>query len=177
MAFNPLIIKDKYATLKLGYPVYINVDSIRAFTAKVGADITFGSLLVRTTATKVYESVQNKVAAVTDANEIVGIAMATNVKLNPVYPGGNATVSTKGGEQGDNAQNGEIAVQFVGAAPLENAPVYLITAVGTEPTAVKGLVTAVAAPVSNETKLLLPQFRFTGLTDTANSLTVLKKLY
>jgi hypothetical protein len=175
---NPLIIQNKYSELKAGYPVYINVDSVRAFTAKVGADIKFGALLVRTTDTKVYESVENKSAAVIDANEIVGINMATNVKLSTAYPGTAAVTGIKGGEQGDNAQNGEIAVPFVGTAPLENSPVYLITVAGTDPGQDKGLVTSVSTSnAALGTKLELPQFRFTGLTDTTTGLTVLKKLY
>ena len=175
---NPLFINKKYEGLKKGYPVYINTDQIRPYTAKAGADIAVGSLLVRTAETKVYESVENKSAAVTDPNEIVGIAMATNVQLNRSYPGENNDTLVLGGTAGDNAKVGEIAVEFVGDAPVENAPVYLITVDGTDPDAVKGKVTANSTTsAALGTKLLLPQFRFTGLTNDAETLTVLEKLY
>lgn len=175
---NPLFIKNKYAGLKKGYPVYINDVTVRGYTAKPGADIEVGSLLVRTDTPKLYESVQNKSAAVTDANEITGIAMATNVQLNRAYPGGDDPTSVPGGTQGDNAFIGEIPVEFVGDAPDENAPVYLITVAGTDPDALKGLVTANSTTsAALGTKLLLPQFKFTGLTDEAGTLTVIRKLY
>lgn len=175
---NPLFIKDKYAALKQGYPVYINVDRIRAFTAKTGADIPFGTLLVRTDEHRVYEGATNLADdVITDANQIVGINMATNVKLQTTY-GDDTSATLKGGQQGDNAQEGEIAVPFVGDAPIENDPVYVITAAGTDEDAEVGYVTKDSTEsAALGDKLELPQFRFTGLTDTETGLTVLKKLY
>ena len=173
---NNLIIQESYAQLKQGYPTVINLNTIRPFTAKVDGtkEIAFGALLVKTTTNRVYEDAANA-ATVTDPLQIVGVCEATNVKVNPVYPGSTAPLTVKGGQQGNNMETGEIAVPYVGTAPVENSKVYLITAVGTEPTAVKGRVSTVAAPVSDETKLELPNFRFTGLSE--SGLAVLKKLY
>lgn len=173
---NNLIISESYAQLKQGYATVINLNTIRAFTAKVdGTDeIPFGELLVRTTTNRVYEGANNA-DEVTDALEIVGVNEATNVKVNQVFPGQTTPITVKGGQQGNNMESGEIAVPYVGTAPVENSKVYLITAIGTEPTAVLGRVSTVAAAVSDETKLELPQFRFTGLSE--SGLAVLKKLY
>lgn len=176
---NKLIIGAKYDTLKEGYPVFINTDDIRPFTVKSDSvGIPFGSLLARTTATKVYEAAQNLVAGtITTAQQIVGVAMATNVKLNPTFPGGQSSlVSYDAGQQGDNMSKGEVAVQFVGNAPIENSKVFLVTNNGDQPASTLGRVTADAA-VGTETLLELPQFRFSGITDVAEGLTVLKKLY
>ena len=176
---NPLIIQAKYDSLKEGYPVFINTDDIRAFTVlSTSAGIPFGSLLTRTTATKVYEAAQNLVAGtITSAAQIVGVAMATNVKLNPTFPGGQGTlVSYDAGQQGDNMSKGEVAVRFVGTAPLENSAVFIVTDNGDQAASILGRVTADAA-VGTETLLALPQFVFSGITDVAQGLTVLKKLY
>ena len=174
---NKLLLGRKYADLRKGYPVNINDVTIRAFTAKKdGQPIAFGELLVRTTEPRVYEGVVNA-ATVTDANEIVGINLATNVKLAKTY-GDNQSAELQPGQQGDNAQIGEVAVKYVGDAPLENSPVYLITVAGTNPGQDKGLVTSVSTSIAAlGTKLELPQFRFTGLVDTATGLAVLRKLY
>ena len=173
---NNLIIQESYAQLKEGYSTVINLNTIRGFTAKVdGTDeIQFGALLVKTATNRVYESAANA-DAVTDPLQIVGVCEATNVKVNAVYPGVTTPITVKGGQQGNNMESGEIAVPFIGTAPVENSKVYMITVVGDQPAAQKGLVSSVAAAVGTETKLELPQFRFTGLSE--GGLAVLKKLY
>ena len=173
---NNLIIQESYAQLKQGYATVINLNTIRPFTAKVNStdEIAFGELLVKTTTNRVYESAANA-AAVTDALEIVGVCEATNVKVNQVYPGQTTPITVKGGQQGNNMEVGEIAVPFVGSAPVENSKVYMITVVGDQPAIQKGRVSTAAASVGTETKLELPQFRFTGLSE--SGLAVLKKLY
>lgn len=176
MGFNPLIIQEAYAALKLGYPTSINLNTIRAFTAKVGADIAFGSVLIRTTALKVYEAAENVAVAITDANQVMGINESTNVKLNATYPGGAAVVDVQGGQQGNNMESGEIAVEYVGTAPsVENSPVYLVTVIGDQPAATLGKLTIGAT--GTQTVVLLPQFKWTGLIDSNLGLAVVKKLY
>jgi hypothetical protein len=175
---NPLILKGNYASLKEGYPVFINTDDIRAFTVLSTSDgIPFGSLLVRTANTKVYEAAQNLAAdTIDEAIDIVGVAMATNVKLNVTFPGGTGTlVEYEGGVQGDAMTKGEIAVPYVGTEPDENDKVYLVTNEGTDETAELGRVTADSS-LTDATLLELPQFRFSGISD-ESGLTVLKKLY
>lgn len=173
---NTLIIQESYAQLKQGYPTVINLNTIRPFTAKVDGvlGVEFGALLVKTTTNRVYEDAANA-AAVTDPLQIVGVCEATNVKVNPFYPGSTTPIKVNGGQQGNNMEVGEIAVPFIGTAPVENSKVYMITIVGDQPAAQKGLVSSVAAAVGTETKLELPQFRFTGLSE--GGLAVLKKLY
>jgi hypothetical protein len=176
---NNLILQEKYDTLKEGYPVYINQDDIRAFTVlNTSNGVSFGSLLALTGTTKVYEAAENLVSGtITDANSIIGVALAPNVKLNTVYPGGFGTnIGLQGGDQGDNMSKGEVAVQYFGSVPDENDPVYLITANGDQPVAQLGRVSADSTSVGTEVKLLLPQFRFAGVNDDANALTVLRKL-
>ena len=173
---NNLIIQDSYTQLKEGYATVINLNTIRGFTALVdGTDeIAFGALLVKTNTNRVYESAANA-DAVIDALEIVGVCEATNVKVNQVYPAQTTPITVKGGQQGNNMEVGEIAVPHIGTAPTENSKVYMITVVGDQPAAQKGLVSADAASVGTETKLELPNFRFTGLSE--GGLAVLKKLY
>lgn len=177
---NALIIQNKYDTLKEGYPVYINTDDIRTFTVEVGGgDVAFGSLLVKTAATKVYNAAQELAAGtITDENEIVGVAMATNVKLQQTF-GASTIVDYKEGDQGDNMSKGEIAVQFYGTAPVENGKVYLLTDEGDQTGIADqvGRVHTATTAVGTEVYIELTNFRFSGITDTANSLTVLKKLY
>lgn len=175
---NPLILQNKYDTLKEGYAVYINTDDIRAFTVLSTSDgIPFGSLLVRTANTKVYEAAQNLAAdTIDEANDIVGVALATNVKLNTTFPGGDSLINYDAGQQGDNMSKGEVAVQYVGSEPVENGKVYLVTNPGTDGTAELGRVTA-DSTLTDATLLELPQFVFSGISDTAKGLTVLKKLY
>lgn len=173
---NNLIIQESYAQLKEGYSTVINLNTIRPFTALVNStdEIAFGALLVKTATNRIYESAANA-DAVIDPLQIVGVCEATNVKVNQVYPGQTTPITVKGGQQGNNMEVGEIAVAFIGSAPAENSKVYMITVVGDQAATQKGKVSADAASVGTETKLELPNFRFTGLSE--SGLAVLKKLY
>lgn len=174
-----LIIGQKFGSLKEGYGINVNMNKVKPFVVnKDGSEIPFGSLLVRTSITKSYNAAQNLVAdTITIADQIVGVSLSTNVKLNTVFPGGNANVGELPGEHGNNLFVGEIAVQYVGATPLENTPAYIITNNGDQSIDTLGRISTAAASVGTETKVLLPNFKFSGITDTDAALTVINKIY
>ena len=179
---NPLIIDAKTDELKLGYPVNINQNVVRRFTAFDGdvpiENIPFGDVLILGGSTKVYKSVENEVAGtVTLVTQVVGINLSTNVKLNTFFPIGTTTtntVETNGGDDGNNIVKGEVAVEYIGSVPDENDGVYLITDNGDQVIGQLGKLSADAASVGTETKLLLPKFSWSGITQAADTLSVVK---
>lgn len=116
-----------FGRLAIGYPVNINDVDVKPFTvaATAPADgIEPGALLVLTSAPNVL-TVTDPVGSVGDyTNKIAGIALATNVKLDTVFPQSTGEVTWKRGQAGGVVVRGEVAVKLTGAAPAPGAPVY-----------------------------------------------------
>lgn len=153
-----------YTRLAAGYPVNINDMNIR--TATVNAEqedgILPGQLVI---ATDVYNSVitTDPVGEVDDyTGKILGIAVATNVKLDPCFPQSKGGVAWLPGEALGYAVTGEISVKFTGSAPTQQQPAYYDIANGVFTTEASGT-------------LALPNMVFSGVTQ--GNLTVVKILY
>lgn len=116
-----------FGRLAVGYPVNINDIDVKPFTVAATAPvdgIAPGSLLVLTSTPNVLTTVDPVESAATYANKIAGIALATNVKLDTVFPQSTGEVTWKRGQAGGVAVRGEIAVTLTGTAPAPGAPVY-----------------------------------------------------
>ena len=153
-----------YTRLAAGYPVNINDMNIR--TATVNAEqedgILPGQLVI---ATDTYNSVitTDPVEEATSyTNKILGIAVATNVKLDTLFPQSETGVAWMPGEALGYAVTGEIAVKFTGTAPTQGQPAYYDIA--------NGAFTATSASM-----MALPNMVFSGITQ--GNLTVVKILY
>ena len=143
-----------FSQLKLGYEVNVN-DTIRK-TGTVHADETEGimpgQLLVATDVAQVYKTVDSLKSAGSFTNKIAGIALATNVKLDPLFPQSPNGVPFMPGEQVACLIQGEVAVKFTGTAPVEGAPVYFD-------------ITNQAFTSTVGSNLALSNMRFTGVTE------------
>ena len=154
-----------YSRLAIGYPVNINDVDVKPVTVANTAPetgIVPGSLLVFTETAGLVTAVDPLASADTLANKIAGIAMATNVKLDTVFPQSSGDVAWLRGQALGCAVNGEIAVKLTGSAPVPGAAVYYDIASGAF-TATKG------------TNLALPNMKFTG--NTEGNITVVDILY
>ena len=153
-----------FTKLALGYPVNINDMNIRTATVDASADdgIEPGALVI---ATDTYNSVitTDAVGSVDNYNgKVLGIAVATNVKLDPCFPMSKDGIKWESGEALGYAVTGEIAVKFTGTAPTPNASAYYDIANG-------------AFTTTEASNLALPNMRFTGITE--GNLTVVRILY
>lgn len=153
-----------FTKLALGYPVNINDVNVRTATVDSTAEsgIEPGALVI---ATDTYNSVittdaLGEVASYT--GKVLGIAMATNVKLDPYFPQSKEGVKWMPGEAFGYVVTGEVTVKLAGAAPKPNDPVYYDVSNGAF-TATKG------------TNLELTNMRFAGITE--GTLTVVRILY
>jgi len=153
--------KDGYNQLALGYP--INVNDIKAKPFTVAQDeingILPGDLLATTGTSQVYKKATSK------DDKVVGIALATNVKLDPLFPQSKGEPAFEAGIQAAYIYQGEIAVTLSGAAPAEMDEVYYETAEGSE-----GFTNT-----SSATAIALPNMVFTGITE--GNLTVVRVRY
>lgn len=106
--------------LVLGYETNASQIKTRAFTVASTETngIVPGTLLACTTASQVYK----KFAASTD--KIAGIALATNIKVDPLFPQSPTEVAFAAGEHASALIYGEIAVKLHGTAPAEGDAVY-----------------------------------------------------
>lgn len=156
-----------FGRLAEGYPVNINDMDVKPFTVDAAAPeagIKPGALLIYTDTYNSFTTTDPVKTKADYANKVAGIALATNVKLDTVFPQG-GSVNWLRGQAAGCAVKGEIAVTFDGTAPKQGAPVYYdIT---------KGAFTA-AAGTSNA-NLELTNMRFTG--NTEGTLTVVNILY
>lgn len=131
-----LIIKDKIAQLKKGYPTVSDKYNVQGGVYEGDDALYFGDILVYGSATGHYLVADNN-----DVEEIAGICLATNVKLANRYPGdSNSKVETLKGEAFNLLVRGfvavAIAVDAAGDTPTaeeiaataalckEGAPVY-----------------------------------------------------
>lgn len=116
-----------FGRLAVGYPVNINDVDVKPATVAATAPeagIAPGTLLVLTDKPNVVTAVDPLTTAENLKNKIAGIAMATNVKLDTVFPQSNSDVKWLRGQALGCAVNGEIAVKLTGSAPAPGAPVY-----------------------------------------------------
>lgn len=164
---NNLIIGiEGFARLQRGHEININQIEAKAF--QVGelptgvTGIVGGDLLVYGTKTQVYTVVDSAKAATDYEGKIAGIALATNVKTDTLFPQSPVDVEFKTGEHGACLVKGEIAVALHGAAPSEGAAVYYSIA-NRAFTATQG------------TNIACPNMKFSGITE--GNLTVVNVLY
>ena len=146
---NKLILgANGFDKLALGYERNVSQIETRAFTvAATETDgILPGDLLVVTNNPQVYA----KPTAVTDI--VAGIALATNVKVDTLFPQSDTEVAFKAGEKGAALIHGDIAVKLHGNAPKEGDPVYYD-------------LTNRAFTTVSSSNLAIPGARFTGETE------------
>lgn len=153
-----------FTKLALGYPVNINDVNVRTATVDATAEdgIEPGALVI---ATEKYNSVitTDTVGEVLNyEGKVLGIAMATNVKLDPCFPQSKEGIKWMPGEALGYVTTGEVTVKLTGAAPAPNAAVYYDVA--------NGAFTATAG-----SNLALTNMRFVGITEGTN--TVVRVLY
>lgn len=150
--------KDGYKKLQVGYETQVN-DTLRRNYAVAKAEtdgILAGDLLITTSATQVYARAK---AALAGTQKIAGVALATNVKLDPLFPESKDGVKFLPGERGVAVIRGSIAVPFTGTAPTEGAAVYYDYTARAFTTATNGTGTGTPANIP------FPGARFTGRTE------------
>jgi len=111
-----LIIKNKIAQLKKGYPTVSDKYNVQGGIYEGTDPLYFGDLVAFGTATGHY----TKLADNTVAN-IAGICLATNVKLVNKYPGDTENVETVKGEAFNLLVRGFVAVELADSADLTTA--------------------------------------------------------
>lgn len=152
-----------FGRLQLGYEVYSNDVKTKNFIVASDTEMSPGALLIRTEETQVYTTVKTTDSSSTiTSDKIAGILLATNVKLDPLFPQSKDEVIFTTGDRGACVVRGEVAVKLDGTAPTEGAKVYYDAA--------KQAFTA----QSSET-IEVPNCRFSGITE--GSLTVVNVLY
>lgn len=154
-----------FTRLAKGYPVNINDMDVKPFTVSSNAPeagIAPGSLLIYDGDVNLVVPTDPLKTAADYANKVAGIALATNVKLDTVFPQSETGVNWLRGQAGGRAVKGEIAVQFSGTAPTPGAPVYYDIA--------NGVFTTVST-----SNLALTNMEFTG--NTEGNLTVVNIRY
>ncbi len=108
-----LIIKDKIAQLKKGYPTVSDKYNVQGGINEGPDALHFGDLIAYGTTTGHYV----KFPAAGDVADLAGILLATNVKLANRYPGdSNAKVETLAGEPFNLLVRGFVAVAVSSAA-------------------------------------------------------------
>ena len=163
---NLIIGVDGFARLQEGHEININQIKTKAF--KVGTlptgitGVRGGDLLVYTEATQVYAIPDSAKAAGDYTGKIAGIALATNVKTDVMFPQSKSEVEFAPGEHGACLVTGEVAVPLNGAAPTEGATVYYSAANRAFTTVQSG-------------NIACPNMKFSGITE--GTLTVVNVLY
>ena len=151
-----------FGKLAVGYPVNINDMDIKRFTVDSSSldGVAPGEPLAFTTKYGILE-------VMSADKKLAGIAVATNVKLDTVFPQG-GSVNWKAGETGGYATRGEIAVKLDGSAPAPGAAVYYDASK-------KAFTTATKQSDTTTDTIALTNCRFTGLTE--GTVTVVDILY
>ena len=158
-----IIGTDGFRKLLKGYEVNINDIKTKTFTVASGATVEAGDILVYTSQPQVYKTIGTAESAATYDGKVAGIALATNVKLDKVFPqSASDKIEFEAGEKGANVIQGEVAVALYGTAPAEGAAVYYDVA-------------HKAFTTSSSSTLACPRFQFTGITE--GNLTVVRVLY
>lgn len=149
-----LIIKDKIPALKVGYPTVINRKGVEGGVLSGVANVAFGDTLMYTTTPGQYA----KALSLTGVGQVGGFALATNVKLNTVWPGA-STVEVLPGEALNVLKKGNIAVLLDDDAtaneiiPGARVAIILLT----------GKLTTIDKAVAGAGIVTLPGAHFTGL--------------
>lgn len=160
-----IIGKNGFSKLLLGREININQVKTKTFTVAANipnSSILPGDLLITTEKAQVYTT-PSKTGSVSEyEGKIAGIALATNVKVDPLFPQSSTEVGFEKGQQGACVVEGEVAVKLTGAAPVEGAKVYYSLA--------DAAFTATAG-----SNLECPGFKFSGITE--GNLTVVNKVY
>lgn len=102
-----LIIKDNIPALRVGYPTIINKKGVEGGVLDGQADVAFGDTLAYSTSSGLYAPA----TSLTSVSQVAGFALATNVKLNTVWPGA-TTVEVKPGEALNILKEGNMAVRL-----------------------------------------------------------------
>ena len=160
-----IIGKDGFRKLVLGYEVNANQIETKAFEAArnlPNGKIVPGDLLITTGVAQVYTTPDKSQSATTYEGKIAGIALATNVKLDPLFPQSADEPGFEAGQHGANLVKGEIAVKLYGSAPKENDQVYYNVAQAAFTTTAAG-------------NLKCEGYKFSGITE--GNLTVVNRLY
>ena len=146
------LIKGKSGIQKLlvGYPTMSDKYDVMPATLS-GADVVNGDVVMFTSDHSVYK----KAASITDASQLAGIVLATNVKVATTYPANSMNVPTKSGEQFNLVVKGFIAVELDSGADLNSA---------TEGTTV--YVTSAGKLTTVSSSNVATNWRFTGVTET-----------
>lgn len=128
-----MIIKDKIKALKKGYPTISDKYNVAGgIVAADGADVVVGELVKHSSVPGYYEHGANATAI----SEIQGLALAVNVKLNPIWPNdGSTPLKYKAGEAFDLFVDGFIAIQL--DAMVETVTQAAIAAVAAKTTDVE----------------------------------------
>lgn len=140
--------KDGYKTLQCGYETQVN-DTLRRAYAVANSEtdgILPGDLLITTSSPQVYARAK---AALSGTEKVAGIALATNVMLDPMFPQSPTDIPFKPGVRGAAVIRGSIAVPLHGSAPTEGAAVYYDF-------------TNRAFTATADSNITLPGMRFTG---------------
>lgn len=150
-----------FGRLQLGYEVYSNEVKTKNFTVAADTEMAPGAILIRTAQTQVYTTAKTTDSAESLKGKVAGILLATNVKLDPLFPQSTSEVLFKTGDRGACVVRGEVAVKLYGTAPAEGAKVYYSPAQQAFTTETSGVE--------------LPNCVFSGITE--GSLTVVNVLY
>lgn len=131
-----LIIKDKIQELMKGYPTVSDKYNVSGAVLKGSSPAKFGELVKFGSTKGYFAAITSALSSVAD---IAGFVLATNVKLNELWPEGNVQVNP--GEAFNLLINGFIAVELddevTVAQILANRQVHVILATGKLTTADK----------------------------------------
>lgn len=151
-----LIIKDKIQGLMKGYPTVSDKYNVKGGILAGSTNVNFGELVKYTSTTGYYQAITTSV----NLTDIAGICLATNVKLNDVFPAASTGPVVKPGEGMNLLLSGYVAVEMDTTAVshaadiVEGANVYVLLASGKFAT----------ENTSSATKL--PNYVFTGIKET-----------
>ncbi|MEG1565331.1 MAG: hypothetical protein RR342_01135 [Bacilli bacterium] len=106
--------------IALGYETNASQIEVRAF--KVASTETSGIVPGTPVACTANTQVYKEYAA--SSEKFAGIALATNIKVDTVFPQSATEVKFMSGDNAGALIYGEIAVKLHGSAPAEGAPVY-----------------------------------------------------
>lgn len=121
-----LIIKDKIPMFIKGYPTVSDKYNVSGGILAGSTPVKFGELVKRTGTAGYFEAITSTVSLA----DIVGFALATNVKLAEEWPA--RTVQINPGEAFNLLINGFIAVELDADASIANVPAVAAKAVASE---------------------------------------------
>ena len=126
-----LIIKNKIAQLKKGYPTVSDKYNVQGGVYEGDEGLYFGDLVAYGSATGHYvgfAEAADKASEPLTVADVAGICLATNVKLVNRYPGDTENVETVKGEAFNLLVRGFVAVALKDSTALTTAKAALVTA-------------------------------------------------